>query len=85
MHHALRQGELPAIEESVPFQDGMLLYASAIVGPWLAQDVMQDSWEALLKGLADGSYKEGQHFDRYIRSIVKRRALVTWKEERRMV
>src|SRR5947209_548348 len=61
----------------------MLHYATVIVGTYLADDVMQDTWEALIRELRDGSYKEEQLFHKYIKSIVLRRSLVTLKEERR--
>ncbi len=80
-----QQGEEPAGEALYnKYQVGMLHYATVFVGPYLGQDVMQDTWEAVLRGLGkDGSYREEQLFNKYIKSIVLRQALVTLKEERR--
>ena len=59
----------------------LLAYITKIAGPVVANDVLQDTWIIALAAIEKGSYKEKQHFDKYIKGIAYKLAVKAWIAE----
>ena len=62
------------------YQSKMLRYVTSLEGRDDAGDVMQETWIVVLHALQSGSYKEQEHFDKYIKGVAYKLSMKQWNK-----